>query len=239
MAAHSEGHAFNKHGCGALTGTGSKRADGLVYFQYVVAVDRYAFDAIARCFGGERGAPELLLIRRGEAVSVVFNDEDHGQVPHCGKIYGFVKVTLARTAIAVEDNGYLVFLLEFVSQRHACGHAVLWAEVRDHSDDVMIVRTKMEGAIPSLGKSAVGSLPLCKEAVEWNIADGEHTQITVHGKDILVRFECGRYAYRDGFLPYAAKPFANSILAQQDQHFLFDHPGAKQLLVQGDKLLVR
>src|SRR5690606_9095497 len=103
----------------------------------------------------------------------------------------------------------------------------------------MLVSTKVKRAVSSLCESTGCTLPLCEKAFQWHVADGKYTEVSVHGEDVFVRLKSGGYPHSDGFLSDTAEPFADLVLAKQDQHLFLDHPGTEQLLIQGDEFLVR
>jgi hypothetical protein len=96
----------------------------------------------------------------------------------------------------------------------AVRHAQLRAEVRDHTYYMVFPRPEMEAAVSALGETAHLPLELCEQPVEPDAPRGEHTEVAVHGQDVLVLRQRLRHAHRDGLLPDAAEPLADAPLPQ-------------------------
>src|SRR4051812_40645962 len=103
--------------------------------------------------------------------------------------------------------------------------------MRDHTHDMMVIGAKVKGTVATFGISTHRSLPLRKQPVERKISGSKHSQVSMHRKYIFVGLKGLRKANGYSFLSNAAKPFADFILAQQDQHFLFNHSRFKQPFV--------
>lgn len=92
MAAHSECEGFKDDRTGILSEFFGPMVCRMVYFKYVVAIDLNGFHAIANAFVDELFAAKLFVRGGAESVTVVLNEEDHGQLPNGSHIEGFVKI---------------------------------------------------------------------------------------------------------------------------------------------------
>src|ERR1043165_9753078 len=179
----------------------------------------------------------MLLAWRAQSITVVLYQEDHGEFPYRGNVQRFMEVAFAGGAVAAEGEANLILFAELVGQCYAVGNRELRAEVTDHAADVIFIGAEVEAALAAFRVAFLAALPLHEELVERHLAGSEHTEVAVHGHDVLVAVEGEGRAHGDGFLTDAGKPLGKAALAQEHEQFLLDHPGTEELSVEVDQFV--
>jgi hypothetical protein len=93
---------IEQHGTGILPDVRSNALHSSIHLNHVVAIHLHAFHPITDAFIDELLAAELLIARSAEAVAVVLDNEDHGQVPHGCHVETLVKIAFAGTTVTRE-----------------------------------------------------------------------------------------------------------------------------------------
>src|SRR5690606_6602119 len=107
-----------------------------------------------------------------------------------------------------------IFFFQLVRQGYTVGYGQLRAQVRYHTTYMVFIGTEVERTFPPFAEPFFASLPLHKELVERHFTSGEHTQVAVQGHDVLIGIQRHGSTHSYGLLPYAAKPLADTPLAQ-------------------------
>ena len=206
--------------------------DGVDDGEQVVAVHGLGGHAVADAAVRQPRAGVLLAHRRRQAVLVVLDDEEHGQLPHGRQVHRLVEVAFRGPAVAAEHRGHARFALELKGQRHAVGHRQHRPQVADHPDDVVLGRAEMKRPIAAAGVAAVAAQQLAEERAQVEPAAGEDAEIAMERQNRVVGPQRRRHAHRDGLLPDAREPLRQPSLPQQDQHLLLDQARKQQGAIQ-------
>ena len=118
-----------------------------------------------------------------------------------------------------------------VGQRYSIRYRHLRSQMRNHTHNVMFFGSEMKRPVPPFGKAGNFSLELGKQPAERNTSPCKNTQVSVHGKYVLVVFQGAYTSYGNRFLTNSGKPFADLILPKEDKHLFFYHPWFQKLLV--------
>jgi hypothetical protein len=103
---------------------------------------------------------------------------------------------------------------------------------------MMFVGAKVKRAVATLRVAHRRSLPLRKETIKRQVAPGEDAEVAVHGENVFIGLKGLRNSYRYRFLADAAKPFADAVLPEENQHLFFDHSRPQQFMVQLEQDIV-
>lgn len=91
----------------------------VVHGQHVHAVDLHAGDACRDGLLSERLRTSLKLARHGNGVLVVLDKEHHGEIHGAREVHAFVKVALARAAVARVRHGHALFTAQLEREADA------------------------------------------------------------------------------------------------------------------------
>ena len=232
MAAHAEGEELEQRRPLAAARARGGAAHRLHHRDHVVAVHHRARDAVADAAVGQVGTGVLLGDGGGEAVLVVLDHEQHGQLPHRGQVHGLVEVAFARAAVAAEHGRQAPLAAELRGQGQPVGHGEHGPEVADHADDAPVGQAEVEGPVTALGEPAVLAEELPEQAAQVHAARGEHAEVAVEGKDPVVRLQGEGHPHRDGLLSHPREPFRQAALPQEQQRLLLDEARQEQRAVQ-------
>lgn len=215
VAAHAERLEFKQDRTWPHPGGAGGVAHRQIHRQHIVAVHLQRIlrrntvpDGLVR----EMRAPELLGRRGRQAPRVVFDADDHGQIPHRGHVHRFVEVAFARSAVAGEHERRLARPVQLAGQGDAVCNPQLRAQMRNHPHQPVLHRTEVERAVAAVRKSVGLALELGEEAAAGDAPRGEYAEVAVHGQDELVCIHRRRGADRDGLLAHAAEPFGDFSL---------------------------
>src|ERR1051325_9448823 len=99
MPSHSEGEAFEKDGTRLPADGFGKSFYSGVSFQNIVAVYLHGLYSVAYSFIDKLLHGKLFARRSGEAVAIIFDDEDYRQIPNSGHVHGLMEIAFAGSAI--------------------------------------------------------------------------------------------------------------------------------------------
>jgi hypothetical protein len=239
MAAHTEGLELEERRTETLARPGRCVRHRVMHGQQVVAVHDLAGNAVADGLVGDVLARVLLGGRRREAVLVVLDDEENGELPHRGQVHRFVEVAFTGRSVARKRRGDAVFLAKLGGESQSVGHGQHRPQVADHADDPVIGCSEVKRSIAPLGEAAVLAEELPEQLGGLEAARREDAEVPVHRQDVVVVAQCRRHADGDRFLADPRKPLRQPSLPQEVQHLLFDHPREEDLPVQVEETLFR
>ena len=140
VPAHAERFEFEEDGAGVLPNAFGGVFHCVVDRKNVVAIHLngvFGRNAVPDCFVGEMLESELLVRRRTQAPSVVFDADDDRQLPDGCYVDGFMKIAFRGAAVSGEHERGFLRLVQFVCQCDAVGDAQLRSEVRNHPHNVV------------------------------------------------------------------------------------------------------
>ena len=104
MPAHAEGHTFYQVRTLVFDAPFPDTFDGIINSQHIIAINHHAFHSITLSAVSKLGAAELFIHRGTQSVTIILNNEDHGQVPYRSHIQCFMKISLAGTTITCKSK---------------------------------------------------------------------------------------------------------------------------------------
>src|SRR5688572_25411103 len=147
-----------------------------------------------------------------KSISVVLHDENYRQIPHGRDVNSLMKISFASSPITIKNDCNFFFLFQFAGQCNSNGHAILGSQVRDHSYNMMFVRTKMERSISAFCIAHQRALPLSKQSFKRHFSACKDAQIPMHRQNVFILVQGLRYSHSNGFLSNSTKPFTDLIL---------------------------
>ncbi|MNE11372.1 hypothetical protein D3C80_1041260 [compost metagenome] len=145
-----------------------------------------------------------------------------------------MKITFAGCSFASKYQCGFIFIFQHISQRNSIGQCHLRAKVRDHSDNIILLCSKMERTVAAFGKAIHFSLPLSNQPVQRNFTTGKYTKVAVHWQYIFVLIQCHCSSNSNSFLSDPGEPFAYFTLTKKNQHFFFDHSWSYKIFIKVD-----
>src|SRR5690349_20151590 len=112
-----------------------------------------------------------------------------------------------------------------MGQGNTICNSKLRSQVRDHTTNMMLPVSKMKTSFTAFTVSILRSLPLFEKFMQWHITHRKYAKVPVQRHDPFIGMQRHCCTYRNSFLSNTTKPFGNSSLPQQDQHFFFNQPG--------------
>ena len=233
VAAHAKGLHLQERRPLALPRPAGRPPHGLNHGQHIVAVHPLARQTVS-CSGiSDPFHRHSRCRRRGEAISVVFDDKDDRQLPDGGQVDRLVEVAFARGAISTEDEGNEVVALELRGLSEPTRHRQHRCHVRDHPDDAALGEADVKRAIAPLGEASRFAHELAEERLERHSSRGPDAQVAVRRQDVIPLVQRPGTPHRNGLLPVSAEPLGKAILTDQAQHFILNGPRRAQGAVQG------
>ena len=200
--------------------------------EHVVAVHDLAVHPVACRRVGDVLDRHRLPGRRREAVAVVLDHEQNGQLPDGREVERLVEIPLARGPLADERARDEVLSLELRGEAEARRDGKHSGEVRDHPHDAVLHRAEVEGAVTAVREAALLPHELAEQPVERDAPRRPDPEVAVHREDDVVRVERPRTAHGDGLLPIAGEPLREAVLADQPEHLPLDGAGKLERAVE-------
>ncbi len=236
VAAHAERLHFQQRRASPFSRAARDGLHDRANGKHVVAVHDVAGHPVARSGLRHIVHGERVARGRGEAVAIVFHDEQDGQLPRARQAQRLVKLALAGRALAHEGRSDGARGVHLRRQAQAVGHGQHRREVRDHAHDALLGQAEVKRAVAAVGEAALAAHELAEQARKLDAARGPHAQVAVHRQQPIAVLQAAGDADGDGLLPVAAEPLGDAVLADEPQHLLLDGPRELERAVERQRI---